>query len=107
MEEVWQSEMETYLTMTMRPHLGAVIVRPMVVVSGRYDLASLHHDCAQREAHRTLRRCLGALGEIVLSLVHGVRNVSNRGTLMGTMSVSTSTVGETQSVELPMSMDDG
>ena len=92
--------------MAMRPHLGAVIVRPMVVVSGRYDLASLHHDRAQREAHRTLRRCLGALGEIELSLVHDVRNVSDRGTLMGTMGVSTNTVGQTLSVDLPVSMDD-
>ncbi len=57
--------------MPMRPHVRPVVVRSVVVVSGRDDFSALDHDGPEGEAHGTLRRGVGTLREVKLGLVHG------------------------------------
>ena len=64
------------LAVPARAYLGAVVVRPVVVVAARDDLAAFDEDRAKREAHRALRCRIGALREIELRLVHENRSRS-------------------------------
>lgn len=56
-----------------RAHLGAVVVRSVMVVAARDDLAAFDEDRTEREAHRALRCRIGALREVELRLVHDNR----------------------------------
>lgn len=74
------------LAMAMALELSAIVSGSLVVVAGRYDLASLDHDGSEGENHRRLRGlltitihlqrdaylrgCLDTLRKIVLRLVH-------------------------------------
>ena len=58
------------LAVPARAHLRAVVVRSVVVVAARNDLAAFDEDGAEGKAHRTLGRRIGALGEVELRLAH-------------------------------------
>jgi hypothetical protein len=62
------------LAVPARAHLGAIAVREVVVVAARDDLAAFDEDGIEREAHRALRRRIGALREVELRLVHDNRS---------------------------------
>lgn len=52
------------LAVALRPYMVAVVVRPVVVVPGRYDLAALHEDRSKIVIHRGLeQRSEGGLGK--------------------------------------------
>ena len=59
-----------WLAVPARAHLCTVVVRSVVVVAARDDLAAFDEHRAEREAHRALRRRVGALREVELRLVH-------------------------------------
>ena len=59
-----------WLAVPARAHLRAVVVRAVVVVAARDDLAALDEDGAEGEAHRALGRRIGALREVELRLAH-------------------------------------
>ena len=58
------------LAVPARAHLRAVVVRSVVVVAARDDLPAFDEDGAEGEAHRTLGRRIGTLGEVELRLAH-------------------------------------
>jgi len=62
------------LAVPARAHFRAVVVRSVVVVAARDDLAAFDEDSAEREAHRALRCRICALREVELRLVHDNRS---------------------------------
>ena len=61
--------------MAVCQHLGPFVVRSVMIVAGRYDLAAFDHDRTKSEAHRTLRCRLGTLGKVKLGLIHDCMTV--------------------------------
>ena len=64
-----------HLAMAVRQHLWTFVMRSVVIVTGRYDLAAFNHDGTKGEAHRTLRCRLGTLGKVKLGLIHDCMTV--------------------------------
>ena len=58
------------LAVPARAHLRAIVVRSVVVVAARDDLAAFDEDGAKGEAHRALGCRIGALGKVELRLAH-------------------------------------
>lgn len=56
--------------MTVSRYFGSIVMGTVVIVTGRYDLASFHHDGTQGETHRALRGGLCTLSQVILRLVH-------------------------------------
>ena len=56
--------------MTVSVHIRPVVMRSMMIVARRYDLASLDHYRTKLETHRRLGRRLRTLRKIELGLAH-------------------------------------
>ena len=62
------------LPVTMFLNLGAVVMRPMVIISGRYDLPSFYENRAKFKAHWGLLCRRSAFRKIELRLAHWARD---------------------------------